>query len=502
MPLRSAQWIATALVGLCLLAPAVSAQPAGLQADIDQILDDSLMANAWWGAMAVDIASGDVLFSRNASRSFMPASVTKLFTTAAALDRLGPDATYQTEVFIDGPVVDGRLLGNLIVRGSGDPTIGGETSKNRKAVFRAWADSLRAMGVTRILGDIIGDDDIFDDTPFGVIWSWDDETFGYAAAVSGLSFHDNVIDLTLKPRALGQPASVSWEPDRTSYVQIVNRTVTTASGSRLTEGYDRTRESNVITLTSEIPLGRSDTEQLTVHNPTQYFVHVLRETLLQEDIAVHGRAVDVDALSIRPNYAGSHLRRIATHVSAPLSQIIEIINKESQNLYAEQVLRTLAVRYPVSGKDLTPGSAEMGIQSAMATYHAAGIDTSRLQLVDGSGLSRKNLVTPEMVVSLLRFMDRHEDPAVRTAFLASLSVGGRDGTLAHRFRSGAAAGGRVRAKTGSLGNVNALCGFVDTAEGRRIAFALLSNHFTVKMRHITRVQDRIVSRLARQRMAR
>lgn len=501
MSLRSSQWTAAALAGLCLLAAAAQAQPAKPQADIDRILDDPLMANAWWGAMAVDIASGDVLFSRNTRRSFMPASVTKLFTTAAALDRLGPDATHQTEVFIDGPVVDGRLHGNLIVRGSGDPAIGGETDQDRKAVFRAWADSLRAMGITGILGDIIGDDDIFDDTPFGVIWSWDDETFEYAAAVSGLSFHDNVIDLTLRPRALGLPASVSWEPDRTSYVQIVNRTVTTAAGARLKEGYDRVRESNVITLTGEIPLGGSDTERLTVHNPTQYFVHVLRETLLQEGIAVHGRPIDVDALSIRPNYAGSHMRRIATHISAPLSQIIEIINKESQNLYAEQVLRTLAVRLPVTGKDLAPGSAEMGVQAAMATYHAAGIDTSRLQLVDGSGLSRKNLVTPEMVLSLLRFMDGHEDPAVRAAFLASLPVGGREGTLSYRFRSGAAAGGRVRAKTGSLGNVSALSGFVDTEEGRRIAFALLSNHYTVETRYITKAQDRIVSRLARHRMA-
>ena len=497
MPLRSTPWI-IALVGLCVL-PAASAQPAGLQADIDQILDDSRMANAWWGAMAVDVASGNVLFSRNARRNFVPASVTKLFTTAAALDRLGPDATHRTEVFIDGPVVDGRLHGNLIVRGSGDPTIGGNTQKDRKAVFRAWADSLRATGVTRILGDIIGDDDIFDDTPFGVMWSWDDETFGYAAAVSGLSFHDNVIDLTLKPRAPGQPASVSWEPDRTSYVRILNRTVTTAGG-RLKEGYNRKRESNVITLTSEIPLGYSDTEQVTVHNPTRYFVHVLRETLLQEGIAVDGRPVDVDALSILPNYAGSHLRRIATYVSAPLSQIIESINKKSQNLYAEQILRTLAVRHPVSGKDLAPGSAEMGIQAAMATYHAAGIDTSRLQLVDGSGLSRKNLVTPEMILSLLRFMDGHEDPAVRAAFLASLPLGGRDGTLAHRFRNSAMEG-RVRAKTGTLGNVSTLCGFVDTAEGRRIAFALLSNHHTIKTQHVTRAQDRIVSRLARHRMA-
>ncbi len=269
-----------------LLGPwSLAAQPtndarAQLERAIDEVLDDEALANGWWGVMVVEMQTGEVLYRRHAERSFVPASNTKLYTTAAALDLLGPGYRYRTEVFIDGPIVDGVLEGNVIVRGSGDPVIGGRfNGGDRTEVFRAWADSLRARGITRIDGDLIGDDDVFDDTPLGYGWSWDDETYWYAAEISGLSFNDNNVDFAIEARRQGQPARITWQPFNTDYVRVVNRTLTTSAELRLDEGYARARGTNTIELSSRVPEGRTDFESLTITNPTRFFVHVLREVL-------------------------------------------------------------------------------------------------------------------------------------------------------------------------------------------------------------------------------
>jgi D-alanyl-D-alanine carboxypeptidase/D-alanyl-D-alanine-endopeptidase (penicillin-binding protein 4) len=270
---------------------AQSSTSGDLAASIDAVLNGSAFANGWWGAVVMDLDTGEVLYTRNAERSFVPASNTKLYTTAAALDLLGPAYRYRTELYIDGPIVDGILDGNVIVRGSGDPVIGGRfTNGDRTATLRAWADSLRARGITRILGDLVGDDDIFDDTPLGYGWSWDDETYWYAAEISGLAFNDNNVDFVIEARDVGEPARVSWEPYNTDFVRVVNRTRTVPGDSVLDEGYARARGTNTIELSSRVPLGRTDFESLTMTNPTRFFVHVLRETLLRAGIVVDGRS--------------------------------------------------------------------------------------------------------------------------------------------------------------------------------------------------------------------
>jgi len=498
------QTVACGLVVYFLGGPvSLTAQPTdrdGLASAIDAVLDDDVFANGWWGAMVVDLSTRAVIYQRYAGQNFVPASNTKLYTTAAALDLLGPAYRYHTDVFIDGPVVDGVLEGNLVIHGTGDPVIGGRFNDgDRTATFRAWADSLRTLGITRIAGDLIGDDDAFDDMPLGYGWSWDDEPYWYAAEVSGLSFNDNNVDFAIEARNQGQPARITWEPYSTDYVRVLNKTITTSRDSTLVEGYARARGTNTFALSSRVPQGHTDFESLAMTNPTHFFVHVLRETLLREGLTVVGRPVDVDDLSIKPDYTQARYRRVARHTSPPLADIVKVTNKRSQNLYAEQLLRTLAAEYPRDEKKLKPGSAAMGIQVAMATFVKAGIDTSRIQLVDGSGLSRSNLVTPAMTIALLQYMWHHPDAAVREAFYASLSIGGRDGTLQYRFRQEAAAG-NVHAKTGTLGNVSALSGFVASAAGTPLAFVLISNHHTTTGRVVRSAQDQVVDLLARYRL--
>ncbi len=473
--------------------------PRPLQATLDQVLDDPAYEPAFWGALVLDLRDSTVLYARHVRQNFTPASVTKLFITAAALEQLGPDFRYVTRLLADGPVVDGVLQGNLIVRGAGDPAIGGRfTDGDRIATFRAWADSLRRRGIRRIAGDLIGDDDYFDDTPLGTGWSWDDLTYWYAAEISALSFNDNCVDVTIEARRPGEPGRLTWEPP-TTYVTLINRTYTIPAGQKLKEGYRRLPGTNTIVLFSRVPEGRRDTESLTVHNPTRYFVHVLREVLLAEGIAVEGRPVDVDELSIKPDYTAPNLWTVATYTSPPLSEIVRVINRRSQNLYAEMLLRTLGTERPVPDSTLTPGSAEMGLAAAARTWLRAGIDTSRIQFVDGSGLSAQNLVSPEATVRLLAYMAAHPDRAVWRAFYTSLPTGGEEETtLQDRFRTGRARG-NVRAKTGTISNTSALAGYVRTAGGRLLAFAIFCNHYTVPTRQVRRTIDAFVEHLARSR---
>ncbi len=479
------------------LAPPLLAQPAlhaALPSQLDAVLDRPAFSNAFWGALVVDAATGDTLYQRNAGKSFVPASNTKLYTTAAALDLLGADYTFVTRLYTQGSVSGGTLKGNLVVRGGGDPVIGGRfNGGDRTALFREWARQLKSQGITRITGDVVGDDDLFDDVPLGYGWNWDDETYWYSAQLSALSFNDNCVDVSIRGHRAGRPARVTWEPGNTTYVQMINETMTRPSGFGIEEGYERARGTNRIVLTSEVGAGVTDEESLTVENPTAYFAYVLREVLRKEGIRVEGEARDVDDLDARPDYGA--LREVATHTSPPLSDVVEVINKVSHNLYADLLLKTLGTLPAPVDTSLEMGSAARGVAVAMQTFARAGLDTARVRLVDGSGLSRGNWVTPEMSVSLLRYLHTHPDTTARGVFYRSLPIGGVDGTLRSRFQEGPARL-QVRAKTGSLGGVSSLAGYVTTADGRRLAFSLMCNHYVVPTRDVRQAQDDFVNALA------
>lgn len=489
------------IAGLAAPAP-IHAQPApppALSDLIETTLAHEAFGGSIWGVIVYDLEAEQVLYERNPNRLFTPASNTKLFTTAAAFDQLGPDYRYETHVFIDGPVRDSTLHGNVIVRGAGDPTIGGHRQKEAEdatAVFRAWADSLRAAGIRHVTGNIIGDDDVFTDTPLGHGWSWDDTPYYYAAEIGGLVFHENTIDLTIEPRSVSMPGRVRWEPFNTDYVTIVNQTRTIAASKKKDEDYERQLGTNVIHLRTELPQGRTEEESLTVTNPTLFFTHVLRQVFEQQGITVDGRAVDIDDLRKKPDYASGALRPVARYTSIPLAALAQPLNRESHNLYAEQLLRTLGVEQPVDSVDAEIGSAAMGIEAAMRTYARAGVDTSRIQFADGSGLSRHNLITPAAVIQLLAYMWNHPDAAVSSAFYSSLPIGGHNGTLEYRFRDTARARGRVRAKTGTLSNVSALSGYVQSGDGTPLAFSILANHYVAKAKRVREAQDVIVNGLA------
>lgn len=492
MTLRHTLSILSALVLLAATSNGQTSSTEALRTAVDQAVAEGGMPNAWWTILIQDAETGYPLYERDTGRSFIPASNTKLYSTAAALNALGADFRFETRITTDGTVEDGVLRGNLFVIGSGDPVIGGRfTDGDITAYFRQWADSLKARGVHTVDGSIIGDDDAFDEEPYGYGWQWDDLPYWYAAEVSALSFNDNCIDFFLDGTEPGQPATLRWEPHNTSYVTAENRSLTVAADAGITEDYFRVQGSNHFFLGSLVPQGRTDGESLSVSNPTAFFVHVLREVLLQQGIAVRGGSVDIDDLGVKPSR--DRQTPLFSHFSPTLGEIVKPLNKGSQNLYAEQVLRALAVVAAPAPGEARAGSAALSIQRARRqTFGPAGVDTVRLQLVDGSGLARQNLVTSSMTAALLHFMWRHPDAAVREAFLTSLPIAGVDGTLSSRMR-GTPAEGQVRAKTGTVGNVSALSGYVTTPSGKTLIVSIMANHFVGSSRGPRDVQDRIMA---------
>ena len=478
-----------------VLGTVATAQPtstrSGLADRIDSVLDDSDFDDAYWGALVTDLETGAVLYERNAARRFIPASNMKLFTTAAVLDALGPDFRYETRLYADGDITNGTLRGGLVVRGSGDPTFGGRyTGGDLTLVFRQWADSLRAAGVRRVTGVVVGDDDVFDNVHLGEGWQWDDLVWYYGAEIAGLQFNEGTINVKVRGTSPGQPARIEVEPDF-GYARLINQTTTTAGGD-IHEGYRRDLGDNDFTITTTVPAGRVEEEALAIVNPTEYFVSTMVGVFRQAGIQVDAEQVDVDEWGRLPDY--SALTRIASHQSPPLSAIVGETNTESNNLYAEHLLRTLGA-YVYRGTDLPTGSAWAGAAAAEPFLRRLGVDPESFRIADGSGLSALNRLTPVGIVAILRGMHEHPDRATREAFYSSLAVGGYTGTLRSRYRSGDARG-NVHAKTGYISGARTLSGYVTSARGHLLAFSLLCNNYSVSTSRVNRAQDQIVELLA------
>lgn len=452
---------------------------------LDDIFNDPNFNNANWGVVIQSLTTGEFFYKRNENKLFMPASNMKLFTSAAGLVQLGGDYRFKTEIYSNG-TIDGTVLkGNLIVKGFGDPAISGRFyNDDATAIFRDWADSLLELGIDEIRGNIIGDDNAFEDRGLGAGWSWDYESDWYAAPSGALSLNDNCVDLVITPGKVGGIANLQILPE-TKYVVIVNN-ITTVKKDSVTSIYaTRDRGTNIIRVSGTITEKSSQVKRfVTVNNPTQFFTVVLKEVLNNKGIKVTGYATDIDDAAEQIDYESTNL--LFTHYSPTLSELIRVINKSSQNFFAEQLLKSIG--YEKNGY----GSAASGIQTESRTIEGMGINTEGMNIVDGSGLSRLNLVTPMQVVSLLNFMYKGEQ---FQDFYNSLPIAGVDGSLANRMRK-ARTQNNVRAKTGYIGGVRSLSGYVYTGDKELIAFSMIVNNYTVPSVLADVLQDLVCLRLA------
>jgi len=445
---------------------------AQLQSKIDSILDDSVFAPSLIGMKIISLDDDKVLYTRNSGKLFHPASNMKLLTTSTAVSLLDKDFRFTTRTYSDREAKDGILSGNLYVKGSGDPL-------TNTADLDSMAASVKQLGINKITGNLVGNVTYFDDVPWGSGWMWDDEPDAYAAFITPLTVNDNAVHLTVRPgKANGDSLSFSVEP-QTHYVPVTNYGVT-SSDTSLPE-LSATRRKNDTTTIIRGHMKPGDPEQhldMSVRKPEMYFLELLKDALNRNGVEVRGETrVDTAIGKIR-----------LTESSHPLDSVVHRINKLSDNLAAENLLKTLSAE-----KHGTPGSAAEGLSIVKEYLSRIGIDTTKMTLADGSGLSFYDLVSPDIIVQILR--NEYGDSSTFKRFYESLPVGGVDGTLKNRMRN-TRAQGNVHAKTGSISGVSTLSGYVRTADGRMLAFSFMANHFPGMITSLRNAQDRVMELLA------
>ncbi|MGC2742210.1 MAG: D-alanyl-D-alanine carboxypeptidase/D-alanyl-D-alanine-endopeptidase [Candidatus Angelobacter sp.] len=499
------------------LSAAAEKKPApkkDLSKDIAAVLSQQPLNRAQWGVDVVDLETGKALYSQNSGQLFLPASNAKLFTTAAALAIAGPDYRFHTTVEAEGKIDDnGRLLGDLVIIGRGDPNISGrvlpyalktQRTPPHTQILEEMADQVARNGLKIVDGDLIGDDTFYAFEPYAEGWAWDDLQWIDGAPVSALTFNDNVVFVNVMPgEHPGDKAVITVEPE-TSYYELDNRVVTSAVGVPKRVGLHRDPGSKKIVLWGSLPLGDSGMkEPMSIEDPADFVAQLFRTMLERRGITIRGKArarhgegaqfFDQQIphlLSPPAARAGASstvnppvpqlavpqeppdlnpappTKVLAEHISAPLLDDIRVINKTSENLHAELALR-LAGKLRGYG-----GSFEGGIAAVKQFLLQAGLKDDEFSFLDGSGLSRRDLVTPAATVQLLIYAARQPWGA---SFEESLPVSGVDGSLSDRFQKTPAVG-LVHAKTGSLSHVNALSGYGQTQTGKRVVFSIFCNN--------------------------
>lgn len=483
------------LVALFALLAILPATAADLTERLDKMIDSSpALAHAFVGMRVVRLSDGRVLYARNAGRLFVPASNMKLFTSALALAKLGADDRLTTKIGADVPIeANGTLSGDLELIGGGDPSLSGREYPYRNRApagevysFRAieeLADQLAARGLQRVQGNIVGDDTRYVWEPQPGPWSSDSASREYGAPVSALVLDDNTFLLTLHPAVRpGGLARITLAPPFENFA-IDNRVTTIEHGIRKIRFY-RSASGRELHLWGVIPkAGTGYVQELAIGDPALYAAEVLRDALLRRGISVRGDAV---ARHRFPDEADEPSRPpavlLAEHSSPPLIELLQVVDKVSQNLHAEILLREVAAS---SGQ---VGSREAGLD-AMDEYLAnIGISRDEYQFTDGSGLSRSTLVSPTAITELLA---RMYDSPQRDVWLNLLPIGGEDGTLRSRF-AGHPEARAIHAKTGTLDHVKAISGYADTPANGRVAFSLLVNHFEEPSPGVTKEIDALV----------
>ncbi len=463
-------------------APSTGPAPAAAARELEAIFADTAFRHAHWGVAVESAETGAVLFEQNRDKFFMPASNMKLATGAAALEALGPDYRFRTTLAASGPIRNGVLQGDLVVIGGGDPTISARFGEgDARTVFRAWADSLRAKGVQRVAGSVVGVDTAFDAITLGRGWAWDDLGSYYAAEISALEFNEGAVQTTVFPGSrTGVPGAVSFDPP-TGYLPVDNGTVTIAAGGEPDIDFDRDPNGPGIIVTGEIPADTFVQRDLAVRDPTRFFVSMLRETLRSTGIAVDGPAMVMADLH-EPARAPEP---VFVHQSPPLREVLPGLMKPSQNQIAEIFLKTL-------GRELRgAGTSRDGVAAVDSIFRSWGLPAAELIMADGSGLSRYNYVTPELLMGLLKHMLRSPNWEV---WYASLPIAGIDGTLRNRFRD-TPAEGRIRAKTGTIANTRALSGYLNTESGEWLVFSMIVNNSDQGSRNADRLVEEALLRL-------
>src|SRR5216683_1206112 len=471
--------------------PAERADVARFRQRVDTALSASGPDKGFWGVLITDALTGEILYARNAGNYFTPASDAKLFTTALALATLGPEYRVRTTISTTGTLdANGLLSGDLVLTGRGDANLSNRKFPYERKVehdgppekaLAALADAVVARGVKEIEGGVIADDSLFQLERFPSGWTIDDILWSYGAAVSAVAVNDNTFALELRPGANeGEPARYEAALAADFYT-VDNLVRTNARGSEEKLAVARDPGSRVIHLSGTIPLD-AQTRRLTIaiEDPAEYAASLLARLLEARGVKIDGHSRARHAAEPAVDPAAPQMI-LAEHASVPLSDEIRLTNKNSENLHAELLL-LLAAHEKASARNY-----EVALKVASDFFKTVGIADGDVVLSDGSGLSRKDLVTPRSVVQLLRYAATQPWGEL---YHSTLPVAGEDGTLSDRMKNTPAAA-RVFAKTGTIGHGNALSGYATTVRGERLLFSILGNNNNLHAQDVNKVIDAI-----------
>ena len=457
----------------------ISKQPEdrALAQAIDRVIDGSEMTQARWGVFVLSMKDGRVLYSHDGDKLFTPASNMKVYTTAAALDLLGADYRWRTSVYADKqPDSGGFIEGDVTLFGRGAPDLD-SYGKNGLA---SLADQLYQHGVRKVSGNIVGDESYFRSELFGLGWQWNDLQWYFGAEPSALTLDDNSLELKISPdNKIGNAATLTLNRSA-NYLHLINNTRTVARDATTTIGINRGLSDHELRVWGDFPIGgRPFTAYLSIPNPALWAATVFKEALIARGIKVDGEARSRDfRVAETEKFDPQKAVELAQEYSKTLDEIVRKTNKESNNLYAELILRTLGKERGSSAPDPDPrknrerGDDEAGTAVVKSWLDHNGIPSDGLAIRDGSGLSRLDLVSPEATARLLLAIARTN---AASAFHDSLPIAGRDGTLGPRLLPET---GRVSAKTGTLTYTHSLSGYATTENSEVLAFSIFCNDAT------------------------
>jgi D-alanyl-D-alanine carboxypeptidase/D-alanyl-D-alanine-endopeptidase (penicillin-binding protein 4) len=479
---------------LSFLVSAVPAQSSiadrkSLNEKFTEVVSREILNRGTLGVKIAKLEGGEVIFEHNAEKYFMPASNMKSFTVSTALETFGPEFRFITSFYAPAlPDKKGKIKGDLIVYGRGDVSISplfhdGDLMKGIDQV----TDKLIASGIKKIEGNIVADDSFFIGDAIPSSWEYDDLTSYYGAEVSSLPINDNAVDMTIKPSSSGKPCIIEIKPALT-LLGVVNNCITSEPQTPRRMQFQKSVEASRVTVAGSIASDDAGfTRSVAIHRPGWAYVELLKQSLERKGIKIKGRAMVIDEKAPR-------FRRveIARYESAPLWDIAAKIMKPSQNMFTETLLRGLGERamHPLSSQTPSPMTPAAEMNSFMerigggrssstkgsaivdAFLERIGAPKNGLVQMDGSGLSRHNLVTPSTLVHLYRYMALQSPQS--NAWMNSLTIGGIDGTLRNRFK-GTTAMDNARGKTGTINQVSALSGYVTSSSGEKFVFSILVN---------------------------
>tara|TARA_R110000868_G_scaffold37111_4_gene131336 strand:- start:19395 stop:20834 length:1440 start_codon:yes stop_codon:yes gene_type:complete len=452
--------------------------------DLESIINSAPNQEALWSVTVRD-SEGNILESYNSDKLIIPASNQKLFTTAAVLDGLGSEFRYQTAIYQSGTISDSVLFGDLIVRGTGDPSISGFIyNEDREFVFKKFLNQLKSEGIREVSGKLSANIGYFDTQNYPKGWDWDDLSFYYGVEVSPLSFNNNAVDLIVDAKGdMGAAPRISWFPYNTDYVQFYNNQKITSPRLKYDEEYQKYLGENRFHLGSKLPQGYLEEESLAITNAPIFFLDSFQKFLNRNGVKSDSE-LSIQHYDIPDYWVNYPL--VAVHTSEPLSKLIQWTNKESDNFYTEMLLKTLAAE-----KVGIPGTFENGIKEIRNFLGRMEIDTTYVIMKDGSGMASGNFTKTSILSEFLVKMKRHPE---FSAFYNSMSIAGIDGTIAHRMK-GTPLYSNFKGKSGYVGGVRTLSGYFTSSSGKELIVSFAANNFIGKVRPIDSVHEQILEYL-------